>query len=92
MNSTAYWIALASVLTGCATEVKVPYPVNVPVAMPCDAAKPARPSMPTEDLAVPALDMIADETLRRSLAENAVREGYEILLVAALDKCRAPLN
>lgn len=76
-------------LSGCASEpVVVDRVVNNAIPVKCKAVKPVRPVMPTEVLEADADDF---EVVRAALAEIDIREGYEGLLVAALDQClRAP--
>lgn len=72
-------------LAGCASEpVVVDRVVKTAIPVKCDADKPVRPVMPTEVLAAEANEY---EVVRAALAEIDVREGYEGLLVAALDQC-----
>lgn len=83
MKAAVLLIALA--LTGCASEpVVVDRVVNQSIPVKCKAVKPVRPVMPTEVLAAEANEY---EVVRAALAEIDVREGYEGLLVAALDQC-----
>lgn len=76
-------------LAGCATEPRyVDRVVNNAIPVKCEADKPVRPVMPTEVLPADATEY---EVVRAALAEIDIRDGYEGLLVAALDQClRAP--
>lgn len=83
-------LATVVVLSGCAaTETRyVDRVVNNAIPVKCEAEKPVRPVMPTEVLPENATEF---EVVRAALAEIDIRDGYEGLLVAALDQClRAP--
>lgn len=84
-------VILGLALAGCATEPRVvDRVVHVGVPVQCKAEKPQRPVMPTEVLAADADDFTV---VRAHLAEVEIREGYEGLLVAALDQClQAPIK
>ncbi len=74
---------LALLLAGCASSGSPPcLPVAVPV--PCRVSVPQRPQMPTESLPV---DAALDDFVAAAAAEIERREGYEVLLRAALDGC-----
>lgn len=78
-------LATVVVLAGCATETRyVDRVVNNSIPVKCEAEKPVRPVMPTEVLAQDANEF---EVVRAALAEIDIRDGYEGLLVAALDQC-----
>lgn len=83
-------LAAAVLLVGCGAtpparggiqQVKVAVPVL------CDELEPERPNMPTEHLAG---DASVDAYLQAAAAEIERREGYEILLRAALSNCNRP--
>ena len=82
-------VILGLALAGCNTVPRVAdRVVQVAVPVQCAAEKPQRPVMPTEVLAADADDFTV---VRAHLAEVEIREGYEGMLVAALDQClRAP--
>lgn len=81
-------LLLLFMLTACSStkqlvEVKVPVPVE------CREEVPARPVMPTEEFTEkPALD----QYVRAARAEIERREGYEIQLRGALERCTAPIT
>jgi hypothetical protein len=78
---------LACLLTACGTTATVQV-VKVVVPVPCQAEKPGRPIMPTEQLKPGApLDAI----VQAATAEIERRQGYEDKLEAALDGCIRPL-
>lgn len=75
-------------LAGCATP-GAPHIVQVPVPVPCPAAVPDRPAMPTETLPDGAgLDVF----VAAAIAEIERREGYEGQLRAVLENCIAPID
>ena len=71
-------------LAGCGATVQT---VKVPITVPCQAAEPVRPVMPTESLK-PGVKL--DDFAKSSMAEIERREGYEGKLVAALRSCITP--
>lgn len=72
------------VLAGCGATVQT---FKVPITVPCQAAEPVRPVMPTESLK-PGVKL--DDFAKASMAEIERREGYEGKLVAALRSCITP--
>jgi hypothetical protein len=81
-------VAIVGLCAGCATRPQL-VEIRVPVPIECRVDKPARPAMPTD--ALQPSDSI-DRKVKALLAENELREGYEILLVAALELCTKPLD
>jgi len=79
--------ALAGLLAACG--VAPVQTVKVPIPVPCDAAEPARPAMPTEALS-PGVDL--DRFAAAAMAEIELREGYEGELRAAARACTSPTN
>ncbi len=79
--------ALAGLLAACG--VAPVQTVKVPIPVPCDAAEPARPAMPTEALS-PGVDL--DRFAAAAMAEIELREGYEGELRAAVRACAAPID
>lgn len=63
--------------------------VNIAVPVACNEPEPERPTMPTEHLAG---DVDLDTWAKSVIAEIERREGYEILLRAALLNCKKPLQ
>ncbi|MBX3603172.1 MAG: hypothetical protein KF863_21335 [Rubrivivax sp.] len=83
---TAAALAAAVLLSGCETRTRVQLQtVSVEVPVPCRAALPDRPVMPTESLA-PGVPL--DTFAAAAAAEMERREGYEQQLLAALEECR----
>lgn len=85
-------LAVLSVLFifGCASapEIRyVPKEVKVPVMVPCEPKMPETPKWATKDV-TPA-DTIFDK-VKALAAELRQREGYEVLLLAAIAGCRQP--
>jgi hypothetical protein len=90
---TAIVLAVAAFFAGqqlAPVEVRnVPVPVYVSVPVECREEVPARPVMPTEEFTEkPALD----QYVRAARAEIERREGYEIQLRGALERCTAPIK
>ncbi|AVS73925.1 hypothetical protein [Paracidovorax cattleyae] len=82
-------LLLAALLAGCAATPRVEtVEVRVPVPVECREPVPARPAMPTEALQPGAT---LDDFARAAMAEIERREGYEGLLLVALEACRAPI-
>lgn len=80
----------AVLLTGCAGAARVEtVEVRVPVPIECREPVPARPAMPTEALR-PGASL--DDFARAAMAEIERREGYEGVLLVALEACRAPIK
>jgi hypothetical protein len=88
-------VLLATILcAGCGMfEQKIeykPYPVNVPIPVPCAAAIPPEPAWATKDM--PRVDPKTGENIDvavdRLTAEREQRIGYEKKLKAATDGCR----
>ena len=84
-------VLLALALVGCgATGPRVEIQrVNVAVPVECKEPIPARPVMPTEALRP---GVTVDQFAQASMAEIERREGYEGLLVAALDACTRSID
>ncbi|AVS67838.1 hypothetical protein C8245_21135 [Paracidovorax avenae] len=83
-------LMLAALLAGCAATPRVEtVEVRVPVPVECREPVPARPAMPTEGLR-PGANL--DDFARAAMAELERREGYEVLLLVALEACRAPIS
>lgn len=80
-------VALVGLLAACG--VAPVQTVKVPIPVPCDAAEPARPAMPTEALS-PGVDL--DRFAAAAMAEIELREGYEGELRAAVRACAAPID
>jgi hypothetical protein len=78
-------ILLAVLAGGCATTRPELRRVAVEVPVPCRAATPERPTMPTEQLA-PGVALQAFAAA--AAAEIDRREDYERGLLAALEECR----
>lgn len=76
-------VGACAVLAGCASvgEVRT---VQVPVAVSCLTALPARPAMPFDAVPAGADVYTAGRAL---LADRRVRQGYEAELEAALRGC-----
>lgn len=72
------YLLLLLLLAGCATTRPV-------LRTRCETPIPARPSMPTDSVALTAP---LDTKVRAATAEIVLREGYEGELVAALESCR----
>ncbi|HBH36959.1 MAG TPA: hypothetical protein DDX06_01080 [Curvibacter sp.] len=90
---TAIVLAVAAFFAGqqlAPVEVRnVPVPVHVPVPVECREPVPDRPAMPTDLFAAkPTVDQLA---VARA-AEIEIREGYEIQLRGALERCTAPIK
>ena len=81
------WMALplAGLVAGCASGVRVPEVVKVPVPVPCSVAVPGRPSLASD------LDLLAmgDRDLVLALGRDRERLlGYAQQLEAAVEGCR----
>ena len=85
----AFLIVLACLLTGCAAAPRtIPVETKVAVSVPCKAVVPPRPVMPTESLLLIAtMPDFLDKSIAALTAEIALREGYEVRLVAELKSC-----
>lgn len=82
-------VALAVLLAGCNAAPKVRTEiVKVAVPVECKEAEPDRPEMPTESL-LPGVSL--DDFAKSAMAEIDRREGYEVLLRAALSACKTPV-
>lgn len=83
-------LLLSALLAGCAATPRVEtVEVRIPVPVECREPVPARPAMPTEALR-PGVSV--DDFARAAMAEIERREGYEGLLLVALEACRVPIN
>ncbi len=78
-------IAAAALAAGCSATRPQLRTVAVEVPVPCRAALPERPLMPTEALSPGVL--LADFAAAAA-AEIDRREAYEMLLRASLEACR----
>lgn len=81
-------LLLAVLLAGCSHQVRT-VQVRVSVPVECRETEPVRPVMPTEQLDVAAG---LDAQIQAMTAEIERREGYELVLVAALRACTSPLE
>ena len=80
-------IAASALLVGCGSVKHVQVRVPVPVA--CTEQTPERPEMPTESLQPGVAPWVL---LRAALAEIDRRQGYELVMRAALVACTAPIE
>lgn len=85
--AVAVLVALLLILAGCGTSPRL-QTVNVAVPVQCTVQVPARPVMPTEQLA-PGVTLF--DYVKASQAEIERREGYEGQLREALAGCVTPL-
>lgn len=77
----------ASVLAGCGATRTLKVSVPVPVA--CNETVPQKPEWPTQSLSPGAAPFVV---MRAALAEIDIREGYELLLLTALESCVRPID
>ncbi len=61
-----------------------PIPVSVPVSMPCQPPVVTHPVWPTLELSVKSTFL---DHVKALIAENELRQAYEVQLVAALKAC-----
>lgn len=80
-------IAASAFLAGCGATKYVQ--TQVPVPVECKEQMPVRPAMPTEALAPGVAPWVL---LRAALAEIDRREGYELVMRAALAACTDSIN
>lgn len=80
-------IAACALLAGCGSTKYVQ--TKVPIPVECKEQVPERPAMPTETLLPGAAPFVL---MRAALAEIDRREGYEVLMRAALVACTSPIN
>ena len=80
-------IAACAVLAGCGATRMLKVSVPVPVA--CNETVPQKPEWPTQSLSPGAAPFVV---MRAALAEIDRREGYELLLLTALESCVRPID
>lgn len=79
-------VATCALLTGCGSSgLARPVTLDVPVAVPCQPPVVTHPVWPTQDLT--AASSMLDQ-VRALLAENELRQAYEVQLEAVSQACR----
>jgi hypothetical protein len=79
---------IGSLLAGCGGTLPV-IPARTAIPVECKEPIPARPAMPTDNLAA---EPTLDASVQAMQAEIVLREGYEGQLVTALSACTKPVR
>lgn len=77
-------IAMAAILAGCAGQPTLPTETKIPVAVPCLSESVKKPDFITDADLIKLGDYDFVVTIAKDRKE---REGYELLLEAALSGC-----